>query len=528
MARNGVGIVCLLFGAWCGEAMGVITIRCEPNNSTPTGNDVVLFDCKLETDSAITLNSYRITLPCNAAPSGGSTGTVDHFRINATGCTFLGPDPDCLFDGYQATCINSQICFSPVDCGGAACLPDPNNPGVSYCEDGGVCQDPSPFLQTNRPDYVFGGQSGVSTNVSTGNCPGTPPSVSASMGPGTGVSLDETSGQKYIGSFRYRVSNCAGGLFTVVLQGNGNPPQTSDASFVANSAGQAVLISPVGSAVTISRGLCCNGLSCLGDHNAFCCLNVQGGTYSDVTKACSGPNPAPCICTQNSHCNDNSVCTNDSCDPGSGQANANGCILAPNYPAGNCCNPTNGQLDPLNDGNPCTLDYCQNGTYPAVHDGPGANGTPCQDDGNTCTFDYCENGSCTHPNKPYGTPCSTDGIYCTWDVCDFGACTHPDINSMGCGTIDDCPPLAQTCTSGFCTCVQPPPCWGDIVPPGGDGRCDLSDLLCCLAGYQNYASCPEADIAPCGGDAIVEVGDVLEFLAGYAGGSNCGVLPCNP
>ncbi len=477
------------------------------------------------------LNSYQISLPCALAPSGGSTGSVDHMRINATTCTFAGPDPACLIDGYQNNCINSQLCFSPADCSGNPCSPDPMNPGVSYCQNSGVCQNPSPFIDTTLVDFVFGGQGGVTTNPSPGNCPSILPFIAASMPAGQGVTLNSASGPKYLGSFRYRVSNCAAGVFTAILQGNGNPPTLTDISRLVDQAGSPVLITPAANIVTIDVGLCCNGLTCLGDYNSYCCANIQGGTYSDLAKTCAGGNPDPCICTQTSHCNDNSVCTNDSCNPGSGQANQNGCILAPNYPAGNCCNPSNGQLDPLNDGNVCTLDYCQNGTYPAVHDAPAANGFICQDDGNTCTFDYCNNGSCTHPNKPYGTSCSPDTTYCTWDVCNNGACTHTDINTIACTTVAQCPPapLTDSCTGGFCVCTTPAqPCFGDIRPlPNGDGYCDLTDLLCCLQGYALTSNCPEADIAPCTPDGLVELLDVLWFLDGYANTPQCGREACN-
>lgn len=521
---------CFILASATAEARAVVTIRCEPADPTPTGNDVVRFDCTLETDANLSLQTYTFAMPCTGAPDPGASQSVDHFRIPPTTCTFAGPDPVCQFDGFQGTCIGTQICFFPSDCGGSNCLPDPNNPGVNYCENLGDCQDPSPFILTSHPTYVFRGQIGVVASTTPGNCPTTRPAVGATMPAGHGVNLTPASGPQYLASFLYRVSDCAAGSFTFVLQGNGNPPSVSDQSYVLAANGQPVLISPIPSALSIASGLCCDGLNCLGDYNSYCCTSVVDGTHSDVSKTCLGGSPDACPCILVDDCDDESVCTDDSCQLGHPLADPHGCVRAPNYPPGNCCNPLDGQLDPLSDGNPCTLDYCQDGTYPAVHDVEAGNGFVCQDDGNTCTFDYCHGGACTHPDKPYGTGCSPDGVYCTWDVCDAGVCTHPDINTLPCSTTADCPapPLTDDCFNNFCLCTTPTlPCYGDIVPPPfGDGFCQIDDLLCCLAAYSTFFDCPQADIHPCGGDGLVEIGDVLDILAGYAGETNCGQESC--
>lgn len=76
-----------------------------------------------------------------------------------------------------------------------------------------------------------------------------------------------------------------------------------------------------------------------------------------------------------------------------------------------------------------------------------------------------------------------------------------------------------------CDGFVPPP-YGDIAPPGGDGRVELADILCILSGYASFDDCPPGDIWPCPEpDQIIEVSDVLAGLAAYAGNPSC-PAPC--
>ncbi len=192
-------------------------------------------------------------------------------------------------------------------------------------------------------------------------------------------------------------------------------------------------------------------------------------------------------------------------------------------------------MDPLDDGDPCTLDFCLNDSYPAVHDAPGANGDPCASDGDVCTLDVCDNGTCIHdPAGADGSPCAGDGDFCTVDECSGGVCTHANINSMVCEALAECPPNASNCTGsvgnpGLCECTPPKgPCYGDIFPPGGNGTADIDDLLCLLAGFANFADCSAGDIVPCAGNGIIDIDDVLGGLIAFTGNSICeGVPPCS-
>jgi hypothetical protein len=550
-------------GGWIGSVFGSVTFDCIPDNSAPDGNDVVRVDCFLQTDTAFTLNSYQLTYPCAGALQGGASGSLDHLVIPGLPCTFAGADPDCYVDGFQAICTGSTVCFTSAQCGGNPCLEDPSNPGVRYCLNSGSCADSSPFVDTLRDDYVFRGVADFTSQVGTDICPGTLPFVGGSAPAGTGASLTPGPG-KYAGSFRYRASDCAVGSFSLDVVGNGNPPNAGNATRALNTSGTAQLVLGSATTITVDTGLCCtNGSTCTGDFNPFCCRNVQGGLLSKPESTCLPPLPGTCTCTDNSHCEDYDACTNNVCAPMNPLSDAVGCVYSNNIPAGFCCDPLGIQpLDVIDDDNPCTVDSCEGGVYPAVHDAGAANGNFCPDDGNICTVDTCVNGVCNHSataangntctedgnlctvdfcsngtcvhsaSMANGLGCQGDGVFCTYDVCNAGVCTHPNINTLPCQQLTDCPPNASSCTGsvgnpGLCVCTPPAgPCYGDVYPsPSGDGICDLADILCAIDGFGNPALCPQADIAPCEGDGEIDVSDILGVLDGFAGTANC-LHPC--
>ena len=603
MSRITVGGVALCLGAavFTGTASGVITVSCDPSVAGPTGNDVIQVDCTIVTDASVSLNSYKITMPCAWTVDPGAGGSIDHLTIPATACTFVGTDdPACDFAGYQAACDGANICFSSAQCGGDPCVEDPNNPGVKFCEGSGTCVTPSPFIDTLRSDFVFLGQQPFLVDVDLGSCPGVDPFVLGTLPSGEGVDLipsaacasdldcppfspcvtpsfdpcpeDEPgcvcNARKYVGSFLYRVSACAEASFSVTIVGNSTPPMAPDASQVTDSADMLVQLAGDSAVVSVDVGLCCaDGQSCLGDFNEYCCLNVEGGILAISTATCQGPSPDPCVCDEGEHsqCDDGTACTDDFCAPQNAASNEVGCINADNVPGGFCCDPTGeGPLDPINDGNPCTVDSCLNGVYPAVHDGPAADGQQCESDGIECTLDACLNGSCAHDVAgANGVGCTSDGNPCTLDVCDTGVCihdaaateglacpgdgdfctvdecssgvcTHADINLMVCEALAECPSNASNCTGsggnpGLCECTPPKgPCYGDIFPPGGNGTADIDDLLCLLSGFANFADCSAGDIFPCGGNGIIDIDDVVGGLNAFSGISNCeGVPPCS-
>ncbi len=192
-------------------------------------------------------------------------------------------------------------------------------------------------------------------------------------------------------------------------------------------------------------------------------------------------------------CDDDNVCTADSCDGGNGL-----CLHAP---AAGECNDTNpcttvdeciggkcvGTVPPdCDDQNVCTTDYCDP-TSGCIHS---LNSAPC-DDGNLCTTkDLCSLGECTGGPALVCTdnnPCTDDGCGpesgCTFTpnvaACDDGnACTDNDVCKSG------------WCSGGTTNCDDLSPCTADTCDPGvgcihlpADGACNdgdacTSDDLC--------------------------------------------------
>ncbi len=136
--------------------------------------------------------------------------------------------------------------------------------------------------------------------------------------------------------------------------------------------------------------------------------------------------------------NDGIICTEDNCQNGitvhlpiSGSLNDNNlCTM------GETCNNgvfNQGNVTPTDDGDICTIDFCNPISGIVSH-------TQSKDDNNPCTNDFCDitNGSVTHSPTVSGTPGASDNNLCTTDLCDgmnntiytaviTGPCTGPTL-----------------------------------------------------------------------------------------------------
>lgn len=127
----------------------------------------------------------------------------------------------------------------------------------------------------------------------------------------------------------------------------------------------------------------------------------------------------PSECTIDSDCNDQNLCTDDSCVDGT-------CVYANN-------------TSPCSDGNTCTAtDYCSNGVCvpgtPMTCNNPGI----CQTSPGVCT-----SGTCSYQTAPDGTSCGPK------KTCHSGTC----LSSGECQTTRDCVVLeclTASCVSGSC------------------------------------------------------------------------------
>lgn len=165
-------------------------------------------------------------------------------------------------------------------------------------------------------------------------------------------------------------------------------------------------------------GLFCNGLeSC--DQGAC----VSAGSPCAAGLFCDESVDACVECLTGAHCNDNAVCTADTCTNG----------VCQNSDIAGCCESNND----CNDGTMCTLDQCINHvcSHPPIN---------CSD-GNACTMDTCNTTTgCIH------TPISCDdGNVCTDDSCDTRLGCANDPNTVACDDEDFCT-SGDTCSAGVC------------------------------------------------------------------------------
>ena len=168
-----------------------------------------------------------------------------------------------------------------------------------------------------------------------------------------------------------------------------------------------------------------------------------------------------CVAGKLKACNDNELCTKDTCDPVSGDcgfaskplegqacdADGSNCTPEDLCVAGTC---EAGKVLDCDDKNSCTIDKCD------AKSGCGhiANALPCDADGDACTQnDQCDNKVCTAGAKK---SCD-DGDACTSDVCDKATakCGNPAIIGCGgnCAKDVDCDD-SNPCTDDSCVSAK--------------------------------------------------------------------------
>jgi hypothetical protein len=207
-------------------------------------------------------------------------------------------------------------------------------------------------------------------------------------------------------------------------------------------------------------GNACNGtetcnadLGCL-PGNPVVCNDNNVCTTDSCNPEIPAPND-PCVFVDNSaRCNDNNVCTDDRCDP----------ILD--------CQFTDNSAR-CNDNNVCTDDRCD----PVLDCQHADNSARC-DDQNVCTTDSCDPIlGCVH--VPTDTECNDNNV-CTDDICDpVNGCQHTD-NSARCNdnnacNTDACDP-ATGCTHTVVDCNDHNKCTNDVCSP--ETGCVFTPIIC--------------------------------------------------
>lgn len=166
--------------------------------------------------------------------------------------------------------------------------------------------------------------------------------------------------------------------------------------------------------------------------------------------------------------------------PGGGDAPAGG--TQPPAPAADC--------PPCDDGNVCTVDYCNTASGQCIHDATAANRYGCED-GNACTLnDVCLAGSCYAGTIQRSC---NDNNSCTDDQC---------VSTTGCVFT----PRTRFCSDGD-PCTAGDWCVASVCTPAGPANCDdgnacTTDTCSPASGCQHVASdaaCDDGSVCT-GGD----------------------------
>ncbi len=190
-------------------------------------------------------------------------------------------------------------------------------------------------------------------------------------------------------------------------------------------------------------------------------------------------------------CDDNNLCTDDSCDA------VTGCVYAAN-------------TAPCEDGDKCTLldvcveKLCKSGAIKSC------------EDGQVCTADSCDavSGNCVYASLPKdGTPCDADTSVCTQnDACSDGKClagTGVDCDDKNPCTNDSCDAMAgcahgansQPCDDGN-ACTTGDACSAGVckgtAPVCGNGVCDCGESNASCVADCATAATPQMALIPAG------------------------------
>ena len=216
-------------------------------------------------------------------------------------------------------------------------------------------------------------------------------------------------------------------------------------------------------------GACIAGAALVCEDNKLCtddsCDPKVGCKFAGNTKVCDDGT----VCTSGDVCkdgkcnaggavvcDDKNPCTTDSCDAAKGCIFANNAVLCDD---GNSCNSADVCKDGVckgsggvncDDNNPCTVDTCdgiglQGCKHSAVGDGVACSVPSCSDGGYQGVA-VCAAGKCGE--KPVALSCDDKNL-CTTDVCNVQqGCLHP-VNALSCDDKNACT-SADQCAAGVC------------------------------------------------------------------------------
>jgi len=142
-----------------------------------------------------------------------------------------------------------------------------------------------------------------------------------------------------------------------------------------------------------------------------------------TNSACTGTPIGGCVpCQSAANCDDHNPCTSDAC-------REQMCVYADLHDDSvACCNPNEGSLTPVDDGDPCTLDLCDPRT-----------------------------GAVAHPPAPQGVICDDQHLCTMSDRCNgAGNCVGTDVGNVACSQDADCGGLHCNVNAQRCVCNDIP------------------------------------------------------------------------
>ena len=231
-----------------------------------------------------------------------------------------------------------------------------------------------------------------------------------------------------------------------------------------------------------TNDMCIPDLGCIHSYNTDPC---DDGNACSVKDVCKG---GECLAGAPLDCDDDNICTTDSCDP------ANGCQYKNN----------NFKCD---DGKKCTVsDVCGGGVCAGKQ-------KDC-DDNNVCTVDSCDaaTGECEYANAENGTSCNDSKPCTVQDKCTDGVCggAPKDCDDDNECTKDSCVPiLGGICSNQPLTgqsCDDDDKCTTDDVCSNG-GVCGGDAVEC-----DDYNPCTDDSCSADTGSCIYVVNDECDEL----------------
>jgi hypothetical protein len=392
----------------------------------------------------------------------------------------------CIHAANKATCDDGNACTVGDNCVASICLPG----AVTKCDDGNACTDDACnsttgcTVKVNSVVCDDGNACTTGDACASGKCVSTGKLACNDGNLCTTDTCDSKSGCTYSlvsntcddGNACTTSDSCSGGK----CQGGAPPncddgnPCTIDSCAAVSGCEHIASSAPCNAddnACTAPDGcvdkVCVAGKGKVCDDNSVCTVDscdvktggcvfdaavLEGqlcdadGTVCTDKDACGG---GKCLPGKVLGCDDANPCTNDACEPKTGcthSANTSLCNADDNAcTVGDKCEKTvclPGSATKCDDANPCTLDGCDKVSGSCTFKSVPLDGTPCDADGSACTVgDACSGGNCLAGK---GANCD-DANPCTTDLCDkLTGCSHPSAGEgTPCGQ-------AKACKSGAC------------------------------------------------------------------------------